>query len=263
MLLGTGQNPPVPDSVAGLRFDRAEGGLGSGLDRCDRAALDGPWTVVVRRPDGSLGRRGAVVTFPVDPPAGGRNVAVGGVTGLAATGTVTWPVAGRHARIRGDQSEADLIAIAARTTVAAGHPAVDPPAGFAVVATGPYRPPTIHERRFGSSTVGEGDALGDGLTFTGVASGGGYEDLFYTLAVRDGQPVDGRPTVVSSAFGGNATIAWEPAPGLIAFVGYSGSETTDAAVAALQRLAGQTRPLTVAQWREAGAQTVDQTNEPG
>lgn len=259
--LGTGQHPAIPDSVAGLRLD---GPAGAGLDRCDRAALEGPWTVVVRRPDGSLGRRGAVVVFPVEPPAAGRGVAVGSVTGTAAPNTVTWPIGGRFARIRGDQSEADLIAIAAATTIEANHPAVAaPPPGFVVAATGPYRAPSVHERRYGTDTVGEIDALGGGLTFTGVASGGGFEDVLYTLAVRDGQPVGGRPSVVSSAFGGNATLAWEPAPGLVAYVGYSGSPADDAAVAALQRLAGKAQPMTTMQWVEGGAQIVDQVNEPG
>ena len=55
-------------AVAGLRIDQS-GAAGSGLDRCDRTAVDGPWTVVVRRPGGSLGRQGAVVTFPADAVA--------------------------------------------------------------------------------------------------------------------------------------------------------------------------------------------------
>lgn len=35
------------------------------LTRSDPTAVKGPWTVVVRRADGSLGRYGAVVTYPV------------------------------------------------------------------------------------------------------------------------------------------------------------------------------------------------------
>jgi hypothetical protein len=111
--------------------------------------------------------------------------------------------------------------------------------------------------------VGEGAALGDGLTFTGVASGGGYEDLLFMVADhRDGEPVGGRPTVVSQAFGGNGGIAWEPVPGVVAYIGYSGSLMDGAAVAALQRLAVRARVMTSAQWAEAGAHVQDQTNAP-
>jgi hypothetical protein len=176
---------------------------------------------------------------------------------------ITWPVARRHARIRGDLSEAELIAIAVRTTVADGRPVVDPPAGFTVVARGPYRPPAVHELRYGSAAVGEGAALGDGLTYTGVTSGGGFEDQLYAVATRDGGLVHGRPAVVSSVSGGNATLAWEPAPGLVAFVGYSGRAPDPEAVAALHRLAGRTRALTQAEWQAGDPDIVDQANEPG
>lgn len=261
--VGSAQTPAPTESVAGLRIDRTPAGTGSALDRCDRTAVDGPRTMVVRGPGGSLGRQGAVVTFPAEPLRAGRGVAVGGVTGTAANGMVTWPVAQNHARIRGDLNEADLIAIAVRTTVVDGRPSLDPPAGFTVVASGPYRPPTIHELRYGTAAVGERAALGDGLTYTGVTSGGGFEDQLYAMPARDGGPVNGRPTVVSSVSGGSATLAWEPAPGLVAYVGYSGSEPDDAAIAALRRLAGRTRVLNDSEWLAANPQTVDQTSEPG
>jgi hypothetical protein len=218
--------------------------------------------VVVRRPDGSLGTHGAVVTFPVGAPTAGRSVGVDGVVGEADSGMVTWPVAGAYARIRGDLSEAELVAIAARTTVVTGRPTVLAPAGYTVVATGPYRPPTIHELRYGSAEVGEQAALGDGLTYTGVTSGGGFEDQLYAVPTATGGPVHGRPAVVSSVFGGNATLAWEPTPGVVAYVGYSGSRL-DEAIAALHRLAGQTRALTSTEWQATHPQTVDQINEPG
>jgi hypothetical protein len=257
--VGWGQQPSPLNPVAGLRIDDQPSGS---LDRCDRTVADGPWTVVVRRPDGSFGRRGAVVTFPAEPSVGGRSVAVGGVTGSAQAGSVTWPVAGRHARVRGDLGEAELVAVAAATRVEAGRPVVVAPAGLVVVTAGPYRSPTVHEVRYGSDSVGEGTALGDGLTFTAVASGGGYEDRAYASTVRDGPPVHGRPALLSDLFGGSGGIAWEPAPGLVAFVGYSGSLFDDAAGAALHRLALRARPVTAEQWLDAGATVLDQTNEP-
>lgn len=263
--VGWAQSPPVADPMAGLLIERAAIGAGAnaGLERCDRAAVDGPWTVVVRRPDGSLGKHGAVVTFPVGAPTVGRNVNVDGRIGKAGTRMVMWTLAGAHARIRGDLSEAELIAIAARTTVVARRPAVDPPAGYAVVSTGPYRPPTIHEARYGSAEVGEQAALGNGLTYTGVTSGGGFEDQLYAIHTNNGGLIDGRPAVVSPVFGGNATLAWEPTPGVVAYVGYSGAELDDEAIAALQRLAGHARALTSIEWQATNPQTIDQINEPG
>jgi hypothetical protein len=71
------------------------------------------------------------------------------------------------------------------------------------------------------------------------------------------------PAVVSSVFGGNATLAWEAAPGRIAYVGYSGALHDDDATAALRRLAGRARLLTGAQWQALGPQAVEQVNDPG
>lgn len=261
--VGWAQSPPVGRLVAGLGIDHDGAGPGSGLDRCDRTAVDGPWTVVVRRREGSLGRHGAVVTFPVEAVSGGGDVDAGHVTATTAATTVVWPLAGSHARIRGDLTERELRAVAAGTTVVAGRPVVRPPAGLAVVTTGPYRSPVIHELRYGSSELGEGAVLGGGLTYTGVTSGGGFEDQLYATRGTGAGTVDGRPAVVSAVLGGNATLAWEPSPGLVAYVGYSGAPVDDRAVAALRRLAGQARLLDTGQWLATGPQTVDQVNEPG
>ncbi|WP_406070420.1 hypothetical protein [Micromonospora sp. NBC_01638] len=249
--------------MAGLLIDRVPAEVGSTLEQCDRTAVNGPWTVVVRRPDGSLGRSGAVVTFPVGAPKVGHSVGVGAVIGRAEGGMVEWPIAGAYARIRGDLSEAELIAIAARTTVVAGRPVVHQPAGYAVVSTGPHRSLTIHQVRYGSARVGEQEALGSGLTYTGVTSGGGFEDQLYAARTDDAGPVHGRQAVVSIELGGNATLAWEPAPGIVAYVGYSGPQLDEEAVAALRRLAERTRVLTSSEWRATNPQIIDQINEPG
>jgi hypothetical protein len=241
---------PLTDGPAALAIDCTTR-RGGGLDRRDPTAGKGPWTVVVRRTDGSLGRHGAVVTFPVAKPA------------PAGPGLLTWPLAGAYARIRGDLAESELAAIAADTTVVDGKPAVNPPAGFVVAFAGPYRPPAIHEIRYGSADLGERDALGGGLAVTAVARGGGFEDQLYATSAEDGGLVDGRPAVVTPAFGGNGALVWEPAPGVVAYVGYSGAMLNDDAVAALHRLAGRARPLSDREWRAANPQTVEQTNEPG
>lgn len=236
----------------------------AGLDRRDRGAEQGPWTVVVRRVAGSLGRQGAVVTFPVAaPPAGARRVEVGRASGRAGPSSVTWPVGGGYARIRGDLAEAELIAIATDTTVVAGHPATNPPAGYLVAGGGPYRPPSLHEVRYATGDVGERETLGGGLTFTGVGRGGGFEDQLYATPASDGGLIGGRPSVLSAVFGGNGAIAWEPSPGVVAYIGYSGSEWGEQAAAALRRLAGRARPLSDAQWQALRPAVADQTNEPG
>ncbi len=253
--------PAGSGSPAGLIVDHACA-RGAGLLRRDRAAAaDGPWTVVVRRPDGSLGRGGAVVTFPVtDLPAELR----GRAGRVVEPGAVTWAVAGAYARVRGDLTEAQLTAIAAGTTIADRRPRVRPPAGLAVVSAGPYRSPAVHEIRYGTHVLGEQDALGHGLTYTGIAGGGGLEDQLYAVDTdSDGGLVGGRPAVVTAELGGNAAIAWEPAPGLVAYIGYSGAQLTDEATAALLRLAGRARLLTTEQWQGFSPVTVDQTNPPG
>jgi hypothetical protein len=262
-VIGRAQTPAVTHPPAGLLIDRATGGPGTDLERCDRAATDGQWTVVVRRPDGSLGRHGAVVTFPVGAPTATRRVDVGPAIGREQPGAVTWPVAGAYARVRGDLAEPELIAIAARTTVTGGRPSVSPPRGYRVVSAGPYRAPALHEVRYGSGDLAEQAALGNGLTYTGVVSGGGFEDQLYAVHTDAGGLVGGRPAVLSSVSGGNATLAWEPAPGVVAYVGYSGAGLDDEAVAALRRLAGRTRTLTTAEWRAMNPQTFDQPGEPG
>jgi hypothetical protein len=263
--LGSTQLPAVPDPVAGLLVEGPGGEPHRDLnqERCDRTAVDGPWTVVVRRPEGSLGRHGAVVTFPVAAPAPGRGVPVGGVPGTAGSGEITWPVAGAYARIRGDLDEATLIAIAARTTVAAGRPVVDPPAPHAVVSSGPYRAPAVHEVGYGSAEVGERAALGGGWIHTGITSGGGFEDRLFAARCVSGGAVHGRPSVVSGIRGGDGMLAWEPAPGLVALVGYGyGEQLDDDAVAALRRVAARTRPITGTEWQATGPVVVHQRNDP-
>jgi hypothetical protein len=224
---------------------------GSSLDRRDPTAGRGPWTVVVRRDDGSLGRNSAVVTFPV---------AAGSPT---APGTRIWPLAGAHARIHGDLPAAALATISARTSVVRGKPVVDPPAGYTATTTGSYRPASIHEIRYPTQSLSENDALSGGLTYTGTVSGGGYDDALLATTVTPAGLVGGRPAVISSVFGGNGALAWEPAPGVIAYIGYSGGQLSDDATAALLRLAARARPLTAQQWQATGPTTVDQTNDPG
>jgi hypothetical protein len=74
-------------------------------------------------------------------------------------------------------------------------------------------------------------------------------------------PVRGRPAVLTSVFGGNGALAWEPAPGTVAYVGYSGAEMDDATTTALRCLARRSRFLTAPGWRATHPQIIDQVNK--
>jgi hypothetical protein len=248
--------------VAALIIDRTVSS-GMTLERCDRTALTGPWTVVVRRPGYPLGTAGAVVTYPVPAARAGRPVTVNGVLGSVEDGAVIWRLGAGYARVRGDVPEADLISIAAHTVVEAGRPAVLPLSEYAVVTTGPYRSPAIREVRYGAADLGESQWLGNGLVYTGLISGGGFEDQLYAVRASRRSSVHGIPAVVSPVLGGNATLAWEPIAGLVAYVGYSGAQLSDQAVAALQRLAGRTTFLSTGQWQATRPASVYQSNDPG
>ncbi|MCQ9129550.1 hypothetical protein [Streptomyces hilarionis] len=174
-------------------------------------------------------------------PPDGRRVRVGDAAGRARGPEITWPVSGAHARTRGDLPRSDLLAVAAATRVASGRPAVDPPPGLTVVSQGPARPARLLEARYSSKATGESGALSGGLTFTGVARCGGLEDGLHAAPVRAAGTVRGRPAVLTSALGGNGALAWEPAPAVVAYVGYSGAQLDERAVAALRRPAERTR----------------------
>lgn len=233
------------------------------LNRHDRTANAGPWTVTVRRPDGSLARDSSVVTFPVPKPRSGRPIRIGGAAGWERDGEIVWSLAGSYARVRGDLPRSQLVAVATATTVASGRPEVRAPSGFSVVSTGSTRTHVLREARYGSDEVGESQELSSGLTFTGVTRCGGIEDWLYTVDTRPAGTVRGKPAVVSSGLGGNAVLAWEPEPGIVAYVGYSGAALGDGAVAALRRIAERTRLLSPEQWQNTRPSTLDQVNDFG
>ena len=118
---------------------------------------------------------------------------------------------------------------------------------FTVVAAGPTRPRSIREARYGRDALGGADTRG-ALCYTGLATSPGFENSRYTRGFRAGPVVPGRPTVVSGVGGGNATLAWEPRPGVIAYVGYSGNAVGDAQIAALAGLAQRAVILSADDW---------------
>ena len=228
------------------------------LDRWDKRADSGPWAVVVHRQGGSLGRCGAVVTFPVVDSAGRRTVSVNGVAAHAEARKIIWPIGGGVARVRGDLSESALVKIAAATRIVKGRPVVRAPAGYAVVQQGPYRPAHIREARYSGAHL---DAVLSGLVSTGVASVAGFEDQLYTQPLAGVGWVRGHPAVVTPVIGGNGALVWQPAPDQVAYVGYSGSQLTGPVLAAIQTLADHSRAVDDREWRDSRPMVIDQPND--
>lgn len=238
--------PPFGGVVLG---GEARGSANTGRDLL---ASSDAWTVVVRRHDGSLGRHGAVVTFPVKA-ASGQNldtVRVGAVTGVALPGHIVWPLAGQHARVRGDLSTAVLAQIAAATVVIDGRPQVAPPAGFRVISRSPLRMPLVHQVFY------DGGQLG--LTFTSLARSGGFEEALYATKVTPAGEVHGAPAVASDAGSGTGTVAWEPSPGLVAYVGWSGEPLSQSSTFTAVRLAQESRILSPREWLALKPSLADQ-----
>jgi hypothetical protein len=235
------------------------------LERTDGTAAQGPWSLVVRRRDGSLGRHGAVITYPVSPPAWGHPVRVGRTIGAAVAGGFVWPLAGKYARIRSDLPPPEVVRLALGTTVVRAAPAIHPLSGYRMAPAVPYRSGSIHEIRYHASQLGPSAAGLDGLTYTGLltAGGGGFEDRLYARPATDVGQVHGRPAVATVTIGGNRVVAWEVAPGTIAYLGYSGAEFAPQTVDVLQQLASRARPLCGRHWRASSPQRTEQRNDFG
>jgi hypothetical protein len=235
------------------------GGHSITLDRHDATAAAGPWTVVVRAADGSFGYHSAIVSYPVPPFAGGDEVAIGGAAGHTSPGEVVWPIAGGDARVRGDLPAAQLLSIATATRIVDGRPVVGGVSGLNVGVARPYRSPDVREVRLYDVT-----GISETLTFvyTGVLVGGGFEDQVLAQLGRTTATVQGHRAVISAVGGGNATIAWEPAPGVVAYVGYSGAVLDDTTRAALVGVAERTTSIDLATWTATRPQVVAEHNGP-
>jgi hypothetical protein len=90
-----------------------------------------------------------------------------------------------------------------------------------------------------------------------------YRNRLYATNARAAGTMHSKPAVVTSALSGNGLLAWEPTPGVVAYVGYSGAPLTDRAIAALHRIAERTRLLSPRQWQTAGPRTTDGVNDFG
>ena len=255
----------------------------------DAGATQGPWSVIVRRTDGSLGRHGAVITYPVPSLTTGRTVRIGSALRRVAPGascvgrTVTncttrkvaavighvdkaggivWPLNGRFARIRGDLGSSMLSTLAARVAVRKGHPSVAGlPTGIRVIVSEPYRAPVVTESRYTDSLRVDSGPI-DGLIYSEVVIGGAsFEEALYSEDTVVGGAISGHLAVRSPVGGGSATLAWEVAPGIVAFVGYAGGLVPSAATASLTELARGGHLLGHAQWRTTHPSTTRGEND--
>ena len=263
-------NPPaeIPvNSIGGLVISGAGADRSYphfNLERSDPDASSGPYAVVVRRVDGRLGAASAVITYPIpdDLQADGK-VHTDSSSGVNLSTLVALRPGGRIL-VRSASLEADEVtAIANATEIVDGRPVVSLPesmAKYAVIAVGTERPAAIHETRYGCDAVGEAGALG-GLCYTGLTTSPGFETAVYSHGYELGPLVDGHSSVVSTVGGGNATLAWEPRPGLIAYVGYSGEALATEQIAALTRLANRSTLISPAEWTATHPQVVTQTND--
>lgn len=233
----------------------------STLVRSDPEAASGPYSVVVRRVDGSLGSASAVVTYTAGKTGAEEEIVTNPSTGVS---TLSTPTTGGRIQVRGvSLSNNEVRAVAMAATIIDGSPVVDLPASldmFSVVAEGSQRPAMISEARYGCDALGEEQALG-ALCYTGVATSLGFEDAVYRGDFEPGPPVAGHASVISKIGGGNATLAWEPRPGVIAYVGYSGNDFGDDQLVALARLANRATFLSPEEWSATEPQVVIQTNQ--
>ncbi len=235
------------------------GGYSRTLDSYDATAEQGAWTVVVRAANGSLGLHSAVVSYPVPKPVLARQVRIGDVVGGMTEREVAWPIAGGYAKVHGDLPDSQLVAIAAATRIVDHRPVVGSVVGLTVGPSRPYRAVHVDEVRMYDLATAD-TVLG--FVYTDVEVSGGFEDQLFAGTPSTGFTVHGHPAVISTVNGGNATIAWEPAPGVVADVGYSGRQLDDLAIAALVDLANRSTTLDALAWAATQPQVIAGHNGP-
>jgi hypothetical protein len=110
-----------------------------------------------------------------------------------------------------------------RHDVVRAVPAIHPMSGYWLALAAPYRSGSIHEIPYYASQLGSGAGGLGGLIYAGLLTAGGFEDRLYARSATVAGPVHGRPAVATVTMGGNDVIAWEVAPGTMAYLGYSGA----------------------------------------
>jgi hypothetical protein len=231
------------------------------LDRRDPDTADGAYSLVVRAKDGSMIYRTAVVTYQPDVaatvPVGSESIEASGVTELLLarqSGTLRVRAVGL--------TPAEVSGIGDATQVVDGRPAITLSSlpEFSVVASGSSTPSTLREARYGCEVVGEIDT--QGLCYTGLTFSPGFEDALFEAGFQPGPLVAGRPSAVSMIGGGSGSLAWEPRPGVIAYIGYSANPLVSepSTVDAMARLAERVRLLSPEEWTATNPALSTQTN---
>ena len=237
-----------PAPLGGLALGDHPGAHGSPLERWDCGSLNGPWSVVIRAAGGHFAFHSAVVTFPVLVVSGVPSTRPADGVWNPGAQKLVWPLGGSYAQIVGDLGQATLEDLATRITVEGEEPRFSAPGGFTAAALTTYGSPVVHEMRYGAKELGREVTLGDGLVFTGVATGADIESLAFEAHANSVGLVRGSPAIFTEGVGGNGAMAWEAAPGEVTYIGYSGSALTDGAIEALRALADTGRVLSPAQW---------------
>ncbi len=237
----------------------ADGGPPHGfIERVDSSASEGARSIVLRPDDGRLGSGSIVITAGDDP------IAHTPAPSPPASDTISTVLEGRDGQLTVRATgipPKDVADIARNAGTVDGEPSVRLPghlSTYRVVSAATTRPPIIREARYGCDELGEA-TLG-GLCFTGLATAAGFEDALYAVGFAPGPMVKGQPTVYSRSIIASGVLAWEPQPGVIAFVGYSGAGNADDAATALARLAERTTIIDSAKWRSLDPQAGGQTN---
>jgi hypothetical protein len=230
------------------------------LERKDTDAAGSPDAVVVRRKGFSLGMHSVVISTP--PPAGAKTFSnVDSTLGVQPSVLVADRPGGRVMLKSTLVSMAELKKIAEAIRVENDKVVIesdDDMSAYDVISGDSLAPASIRESRYGCDSVGEKETLVS-LCYTGLTTLPGFESALLDEGFTPGPLIGQAPSVLSKVGGGNATLAWELAPGIVAYVGYSGSPNGDE-VAALKRLAMVANPLTETQWLATTPQVVEQNN---
>lgn len=256
------QSQVTEASLGGMVISDVKGAASykaSTLDRRDHDAEKGPYSIVVRAKDGSMIRRTAVVTYQPDVIATVQTSFAEGpvVTELSIAkerGTLRVRAAGL--------TQAEVSGIGDATQVVDGRPEVTLSSlpEFSVVASGSWSPSTVREARYGCVETGEIDT--QGLCYAAVTFSPGFEDALFESGFQPGPLVDGRPSAVSTIGGGSGTLAWEPRPGVVAYIGYSANPLVSepSTVDAMARLAKRAELLSPGEWIATNPRAVTQSN---
>lgn len=244
---------------------------GSGLVRLDPNSTDRgqPFVVVLRRDGGHLGQDTVTITFPATPtltaPQRPLDMLGDTITAVERSRLILNTPDGMLQLQGAGISRAVLLDIAESVDIVDGRPrvALAQMSEFSEWTTDSAAPAWTAGARYGCFDLGEADALGNGLCYTEMAPLAGFQQAILRDGFILGPLIDGHQSVVSAVGGGNATLAWEPEPGIVAMIGYSGSMYGEEQLAAMVRLANRTTQLPTEEWARVEAQVVSQDNAWG